>query len=45
MKFNNNYGFISDKTDTLNKIAQTYSYYTYVTSGFSYVVNDVQGVG
>lgn len=41
MKFNNNYGFISDEPNTLNRLAQAYSYYTYVISDFNYVVNDV----
>ncbi|CAK65713.1 unnamed protein product (macronuclear) [Paramecium tetraurelia] len=45
VKYNNNYGFISDENIDLNHLAQGYSYYTYFISNFNYMVSDVQGVG
>ncbi|CAD8142287.1 unnamed protein product [Paramecium pentaurelia] len=45
VKYNNNYGFISDDKADVNHFAQAYTYYTYFISNFNYMVNDVQGVG
>ncbi|CAD8068123.1 unnamed protein product [Paramecium sonneborni] len=45
VKYNNNYGFISDDNSDINHLAQAYTYYTYFISNFTYMVNDVQGVG
>ncbi|CAD8165566.1 unnamed protein product [Paramecium pentaurelia] len=45
VKYNNNYGFISDENSDINHLAQAYTYYTYFISNFNYMVNDVQGVG
>jgi myosin protein heavy chain len=45
VKYNNNFGFVSDDDTEINHLAQAFSYYTYFISKFGYMVSDVQGVG
>ena len=45
MKYNNNFGFVSDDDKEINHLAQAFTYYTFFVSNFNYMVSDVQGVG
>ncbi|CAK86488.1 unnamed protein product (macronuclear) [Paramecium tetraurelia] len=44
VKYNNNYGYVNQENSDLNKIANSFSVYSFVKSNFNYLICDIQGV-